>query len=679
MAEHRLLGGRYELDGVVGHGGMAEVYRARDLRLGRIVAVKTLRDDLAGDATAQERFRREAQSAASLNYPSVIAVYDTGEDITGAVSVPYLVMEYADGRTLANLLDEGERPPPGRALEITDGVLRALDYSHRNGIVHRDIKPSNVMVTRQGDVKVMDFGIARSLGGSQPTLTQTSQVIGTAQYMSPEQVRGERADARSDLYSAGCLLYELLTGKPPFRGESTIAVAYQHVRENPVPPSQLDPQIPPSADAIVLKAMAKAPSQRYQSAEEMRADIRRAVSGAPVSSPPTSGVSPQSQLGSPVVAETPASPSRDRGDGAGPPPSHRRRRVALWVLAGVLVLAAVIAAAYLVLADGGGNGGGNGASNGGGSNSSVGTRYAVPDVRGLTSQQAGRKITANHLRPHFLSESSTSVPKGHVISTRPVAGTMLPAGSMVTVLVSGGQHQHQQVVPDVVGEDVAAARAKIVNAGLNPVVKTGTTSTAPANTVVKQSPTAGLLLNPGSDVTIFISPGSTAVDDVTGDPAATARGILRGQGFKVTEVTRRDQSSPPAGTVYKQHPAGGTLLAPGGTVTIYVQPATPLAIVAAPTSLSVTEGSTGTFGVSLSTAPTSTVTVTVDLTSGNSGLSVTAGGTLTFTPADWNTAQDVTITADSSSTGTATFTATAPALPSVVITVTETPAASGGG
>src|SRR5215472_11727768 len=191
MGESRLLGGRYELDGVIGRGGMAKVYRARDLRLGRVVAVKTLRADVAGDPTFRERFRREAQSAASLNHPLIIAVYDTGEDMAGGVLVPYIVMEYADGRTLVDLLSEGGRLPPGRAVEIADGVLRALDYSHRNGIVHRDIKPSNVMVTAQGDVKVMDFGIARSLTGSQTALTQASQVIGTAQYMSPEQVRGE--------------------------------------------------------------------------------------------------------------------------------------------------------------------------------------------------------------------------------------------------------------------------------------------------------------------------------------------------------------------------------------------------------------------------------------------------------------------------------------------------------
>ena len=261
MTQPRLLGGRYELDGVVGRGGMAEVYRARDIRLDRIVAIKTLRTDLARDQIFQARFRREAQSAASLNHPSIVAVYDTGEDMATGLPVPYIVMEYVDGRTVRDLLQEGHRLLPERSLEIIDGVLRALDYSHQAGIVHRDIKPGNVMVTRNGDVKVMDFGIARAMSDAQATMTQTAQVIGTAQYLSPEQARGERVDSRSDLYSTGCLLYELLTGRPPFTGDSPVAIAYQHVRENPVPPSRVDPDVPPWADAIVLKAMAKSPGR----------------------------------------------------------------------------------------------------------------------------------------------------------------------------------------------------------------------------------------------------------------------------------------------------------------------------------------------------------------------------------------------------------------------------------
>src|SRR5271170_108002 len=352
MTQPRLLGGRYELDGIVGRGGMAEVFRARDIRLDRIVAVKTLRDDLARDQTFQARFRREAQAAASLNHPSVVAVYDTGEDMVGSVPVPYIVMEFVDGRTLRDLLRDDRRLLPERAAEITDGVLRALDYSHRNGIVHRDIKPGNVMLTRSGDVKVMDFGIARAVSDSQMTMTQTAQVIGTAQYLSPEQARGERVDARSDLYSTGCLLYELLTGRPPFTGDSPVAIAYQHVKEDPVPPSQVDREVPGWADAIVLKAMQKDPGDRYQSAGEMRNDIQRALSGAPVAAPMLgdgyAGTRRMGGAATQVAGRTAAIPPYQYGpEGGGPDgPPPRQRRAWPWV---VLALVVVLLIAAIVL------------------------------------------------------------------------------------------------------------------------------------------------------------------------------------------------------------------------------------------------------------------------------------------------------------------------------------------
>ena len=282
MEEPRRLGGRYELGHVLGRGGMAEVHLAHDTRLGRTVAVKTLRADLARDPSFQARFRREAQSAASLNHPAIVAVYDTGEDYIEGISIPYIVMEYVDGSTLRELLHSGRKLLPERAMEMTIGILQALEYSHRNGIVHRDIKPANVMLTRNGQVKVMDFGIARAMGDSGMTMTQTAAVIGTAQYLSPEQAKGEQVDARSDLYSAGCLLYELLTVRPPFIGDSPVAVAYQHVREEPQSPSVFDPEITPEMDAIVLKALTKDPDYRYQSADEMRVDIEACLDGQPV-------------------------------------------------------------------------------------------------------------------------------------------------------------------------------------------------------------------------------------------------------------------------------------------------------------------------------------------------------------------------------------------------------------
>src|SRR4051794_29790539 len=284
--ESRLLGGRYEIGAVLGYGGMAEVHYGRDVRLGRDVAIKLLRSDLARDPAFQARFRREAQSAASLNHPAIVAVYDTGEDSANGGVSPYIVMEYVEGRTLRQVIEAEGRLLPQRALEITALICTALDQAHRAGIVHRDVKPGNVMLTPGGDVKVMDFGIARAVTSTAATMTQTAAVIGTAHYLSPEQARGEHVDARSDVYSTGCMLYELVTGAPPFSGDSAVAVAYQHVREDPVPPSRIEPDVPAAVDAIVLKAMAKNAANRYQTAGEMRADIERALAGRPVEATP---------------------------------------------------------------------------------------------------------------------------------------------------------------------------------------------------------------------------------------------------------------------------------------------------------------------------------------------------------------------------------------------------------
>ena len=283
MTQPRLVGGRYELGELIGYGGMAEVHRGRDTRLNREVAIKVLRADLARDPSFLTRFRREAHSAAGLNHPSIVSVYDTGEDDgPDGTPVPFIVMEYVEGRTLRDILKSEGRLPGRRAMEIAADICAALDFSHRNGIIHRDIKPANVMITPAGAVKVMDFGIARAVADTSATVTQTANVIGTAQYLSPEQARGESVDARSDVYSTGCLLYELVTGVPPFQGDSPVAVAYQHVRENPVMPSARNPEVPRALDSIVMKALAKNQFNRYQSAGEMRADLQRALANQPV-------------------------------------------------------------------------------------------------------------------------------------------------------------------------------------------------------------------------------------------------------------------------------------------------------------------------------------------------------------------------------------------------------------
>jgi serine/threonine-protein kinase len=566
MTQPRLLGGRYELDGIVGRGGMAEVFRARDIRLDRVVGVKTLRDDLARDQTFQARFRREAQSAASLNHPSIVAVYDTGEDMLGSLPVPYIVMEFVDGRTLRDLLRDDRRLLPERAAEITDGVLRALDYSHRNGIVHRDIKPGNVMLTRSGDVKVMDFGIARAVSDSQMTMTQTAQVIGTAQYLSPEQARGERVDARSDLYSTGCLLYELLTGRPPFTGDSPVAIAYQHVKEPPIPPSQIDPEVPPWADAIVLKAMEKDAADRYQSAGEMRNDIQRALSGAPVAAPMLgdayAGTRRMGGAATQVAGRTAAIPPYRYGEedgGLGGPPQRQRRAWPWVVLVAVVVL--LIAAIFLIKFF-----------------NSSGNNVGVPSVANETVAQADAKIRAAGLTPASppTYQYNPTVGKNRVISTNPADGSAEPKGTTIHLLVSKGRQPATKFpVPGVVNESRSQAEAALTAKGFVPVVhKVPPQAGVQPNTVVGQSPGQGVLEPRGSNVTIDVTQRTLTVPNkVIGMQQAAAMQLLSSPPYSYF-VTPQPGTGPggqfTAGDVYTTSPPPGTALSPGSPITIYV-------------------------------------------------------------------------------------------------------------
>src|SRR5689334_2608176 len=349
MTTPQVLGERYEIGGVLGRGGMAEVHRGRDLRLGREVAVKVLRSDLARDPSFQVRFRREAQAAASLNHPAIVAVYDTGEDRTTTGATPYIVMEYVEGETLRDVIRREGHLSPERAMSLAADICGALDFSHRNGIVHRDVKPGNVMITPQGTVKVMDFGIARAVSDSAATMTSTAAVIGTAQYLSPEQARGDSVDARSDVYSMGCLLYELVTGAPPFMGDSPVAVAYQHVREDPRLPSSINPEVPPELDAILLKAMSKNPANRYQSAADMRNDLLRAVAGQRVEATPVMGDDEKTT----ILGAAPAAYGHGGYDQVDEwsdededayRRQRRRRMVLIGSIIGVLVIAGIVAA-----------------------------------------------------------------------------------------------------------------------------------------------------------------------------------------------------------------------------------------------------------------------------------------------------------------------------------------------
>ncbi|MFN8129649.1 MAG: Stk1 family PASTA domain-containing Ser/Thr kinase [Candidatus Nanopelagicales bacterium] len=542
----RRLGDRYELGDTLGRGGMAEVFSGQDLRLNRRVAVKVLRPDLARDPAFQTRFRREAQSAASLNDPNIVAVYDTGEDVLDGggehVMVPYIVMEYVDGHTLRELMSSGRRLLPERALEIMDGVLSALDYSHAHGIIHRDIKPGNVMLTRNGDVKVMDFGIARAVADAQATMTQANAVMGTAQYLSPEQARGEVVDARSDLYSAGCLLYELLTGRPPFQGESAVSVAYQHVSESAVPPSQVDPAVPPELDGLVLKSLAKNPGDRYQTANEFKADVDRAMQGLPVtgtipsvratvpSSSTTANLSPVS------VAET------------GP----AKRSAWAWVGVTALVLAVAAAALFLGRNVFSGNNG---------------PRVTVPDVVGMSVDEAQRSLEAQGLKLGAQTPQTSDKPEDTVLSQDPEADTQLASGEAVTVVVSAGKQQTQ--VPPLEGltnlDDVRSAlrEAKLDLGNVKQV-----DSDQPENYVLNQSPEAFSTVDVGTKVNIEVSTGVVEVPDVTGFTQSAAASALSKAGMDVNVVTQT--SDQPAGIVIAQDPVGGTQVRKGTTVTITV-------------------------------------------------------------------------------------------------------------
>jgi len=568
MTQPRLLGGRYELDGIVGRGGMAEVFRARDIRLDRVVGVKTLRDDLARDQTFQARFRREAQSAASLNHPSIVAVYDTGEDMVGSTPVPYIVMEFVDGRTLRDLLRDDRRLLPERALEITDGVLRALDYSHRNGIVHRDIKPGNVMLTRNGEVKVMDFGIARAVADSQMTMTQTAQVIGTAQYLSPEQARGERVDARSDLYSTGCLLYELLTGRPPFTGDSPVAIAYQHVKEEPVPPSQVDPEVPPWADAIVLKAMRKDPADRYQSAGEMRNDIQRALSGAPIAAamPPTAaygaGTRRMGGAATQVAGRTAAIPPYDYGppgygpDGTGPEGPPRRHRAWPWVALATVVVVLVAVIVLLKFVGSGGNG------------------IPIPNVVGQTRTLAEQTIRSDGFKVGSeTAQASPTAPKNQVISQTPGFGGNATRGSAINLVYSSGPAAAATVaVPDVTGKTQQQAFQILQSYGFVPAVNPNTQQQAgsPPGTVVSEDPAAGSQLAKGKTVTITLTPSTVRVPDVTGDMQQQAQNILSGAPYNFNVSVQQVSGPGQSGTVQSTSPGPGATVAPGSPITIFV-------------------------------------------------------------------------------------------------------------
>jgi eukaryotic-like serine/threonine-protein kinase len=550
------VGGRYELGELLGRGGMAEVRRAVDQRLGRSVAVKQLRTDLATDPTFQARFRREAQSAAGLNHPTIVAVYDTGEEtdpLTG-VAVPYIVMELVEGSTLRDVLKDGRKILPERALELTQGVLDALSYSHKAGIVHRDIKPANVMLTPSSGVKVMDFGIARAVADTSATMTQTAAVIGTAQYLSPEQARGETVDARSDLYSTGCLLYELLAGRPPFVGDSPVSVAYQHVRETPLPPSHLDPEISPEIDAVVLKSLAKDPSERYQTAREMKDDITRLLNGQQT----TAEQAPTAVV--PMAAGAMAATAYDDATHVATPPTFvpptgpegpedeyadeeepRKRRVGLAILITALIVAALGLggwALYRVL------------------NPNSVDMVEVPRVVGYTEQEAVNQLTDQQLQVAVTKINGEEDTKGEVTAQDPVEGTQASVNSTVTITVNDGP-KTGTIPDDLVGKDVSDVKNALEKLQFTNVrAAADEDSGADPGEVTSIRPDEGTTVPLDSRITVRYAPRKSEVPDFDGVSRAAAIRIANEAGFD-DPVFVEQESSQPAGTVIAQNPRAG--------------------------------------------------------------------------------------------------------------------------
>jgi len=513
---NKILGSRYQLGEMIGTGGMADVYIAQDQRLSREVAVKILRSDLAKDPTFVSRFRKEAKAAAGLNHPGIVAVYDSGEE-----PAPYIVMELVSGHTLRQLIHDGERLPLDRALEIGAGILAALEYSHQRGIVHRDIKPANVMITDKGDVKVMDFGIARAMDDLGATLTSTWNVVGTAQYLSPEQALGEIADAPTDIYSTGCLLYELLTGRPPFTGETPVSIAYQHVSGVLTPARQLQPDLPESVEVLLAVALAKKPEDRYISTSAMLDDINKIRSGQNIST---------------KVARAPLV----------------TRRTAL--ISGLAILAAGIAAVV-------------GLSLSGGSTPSLGNE--VPNVVGLSEGDARALLTGYTVtiqRAH-----DPRIPHDRVASQIPLATTQVKKGSAITLTISDGPGN--AVVPDgLVGMSLIDARTALAAAGLVISKTEAAPSDEALGTVLSVMPQPGSTITAGSGVVLTIASGEVAVPNLIGVEAIQAKTLLIQAGFLVREFNDYDAAQT-VGVVIRQAPDAGTTQTIGKPVTITINKA----------------------------------------------------------------------------------------------------------
>ncbi|TFC94801.1 MULTISPECIES: Stk1 family PASTA domain-containing Ser/Thr kinase [Cryobacterium] len=532
--EGRLLAGRYRVGAHIGRGGMSDVHIGTDSRLGRTVAIKLLKSSLAADPAFRTRFRQEAQAAARMAHPTIVRVFDAGEETITEGSghesqIPFIVMEYVDGRLLKDIIREGP-VQADEAVRIIDGVLTALEYSHRAGVVHRDIKPGNIMITKTGQVKVMDFGIARAISDSSTTVAQTTAILGTASYFSPEQAKGESVDARTDLYSTGVVLFEMLAGRAPFRGESPVAVAYQHVSETPVKPSSINPKVSPALDAVVLHALAKDRFDRYQSAVDFRADVDLAAGGQiPV-------FHSADDTGGGLFAAAPLSASaselalKQLSEDESMVRTQRRPPV-IWIWAGILsvvviVLSVMIWAFSLT------------------PNSDLpDNSRRVPSLTGLSYDQAQTSLLDQDLAAIRAEEPSATVAKDEVIRTDPPAGTIAQPTDLIRVYISTGAQPVD--VPDVTNLPLADAQTAITDLGLTPgsVTRENSPNVA-AGLVLRTDPAAATTEKTGVTVNFIVSSGLVALPDLEGQALSAATDLLNGSDLQLISIPTPDDTCP---------------------------------------------------------------------------------------------------------------------------------------
>jgi len=583
VSQQRIINDRYEVGELIGRGGMADVYIGRDDRLGRTVAIKMMRPDLARDPQFQTRFQREAHASAALNHPNIVAVFDTGEEEIppnsehAGLALPYMVMEYVDGSTLRALLRKDE-VSIDQAVEWTEGILAAVAYSHENHIVHRDIKPGNVMVDESDTVKVMDFGIARALSDSSATMTQTQAVVGTAQYLSPEQARGETVDFRSDLYSVGCVLFELLTGRPPFVGDSPVAVAYQHVREEPPAATSLNPDLTPALDSVLRKALAKDKTDRFQTGKEFLTALRAAhYDGIPVSDNQSTTVIP------PAVIPADAEPTQAMGSIQAEDDSIFEPREELpesYEMTGQVDSVSEdrpkkrrgwLIALLLILLLGGGAFAGWWFWNEAEQRRIEENQVDVPDVSGMPETDAQNALTTAGLRPILEYEHSDDIERDHAIGTEPVSGTTMERYDEITLNISLGPDQVE--IPDTLqGASEATVRDTLEDLGLTVSdVSYVNSATIPRDRLVDTNPALGSTVPYGSTVALKISSGEVEVPDVRGMTEDQARAALTGDDLGLNvEVNREETDEHDPDRVFKQSVEPGDSVAQGATVVLTI-------------------------------------------------------------------------------------------------------------